>query len=308
MSTTTHRQKSSLREKVKDKLTRGSSIRLPKFLSNEPAAPARYDGTPICSGYVPPHEISIPQHGASTSSRVKEQWYIPPDQPPRPRPPPPPPRPARRVTRSRDSEPILLSPRPHNSSKISMQLNGLLSPRISSSAETYFSTAPPSQPVGSVEEPPNSKSLVVRDLRNEKRSSSADVKMHDGLLYDLIQTIPATWLTTPKIKESFIPLLRPDQSTTIQQAPLPTELRLIDGFLGHLPELHIIPEKRISRKSASDAHGEYKKWLNLSSEVFLHFYNTNYSWRTVLKIQIHELMRSTPFSSSPQLLMKYPSG
>ena len=264
MSTTIHRQKSSLRERVKDKLlSSGSSIRLPKFLSHEPAAPARYDGTPILSGYVSPLEVSIPGNGMSTSSRMKEKWYIPPDEPPHP----PPPRPERRVTRSRDGEPILLSPRPRNSSKISIQLNGLLSPRVTPSSETYFSTVPHTQPVGSVKEPSNSKSLVVYDLRNEKRLSYGDMEMHDGLLYNLIQTIPETWLTTPEIKESFIPLLRPDQSTTPQQAPLPTELRLIDGFLGHLPELHIIPEKRIPRKHANNSHTEYKKCLNLSSEV-----------------------------------------
>ena len=246
MSTTLHRQKSSLRERVKGKLlSPGSSIRLPKFLSHEPAAPARYYGTPICSGYVSPQEISIPQNVVPTSSRAKEQWYIPPDEPP------PPPRPARRVTRSRDREPTLLSPRPHNSSKISMQLNGLLSPRVSS--EPHFSTIPPIQPTGEVEEPPTTKSLVVHDLRDENRLC-ANAEIDDGLLYNLIQTIPETWLATPRIKESFIPLLRPDQATAVQQAPLPTELRLIDGFLGHLPELHIIPEKRTPPKPENNAY------------------------------------------------------
>ena len=70
-------------------ISSGSSIRLPKFLSNEPAAPARYDGTPILSGYVLPEEFSIVQNEASSSSRVKEHWYIPPDDEPPPPPPPP---------------------------------------------------------------------------------------------------------------------------------------------------------------------------------------------------------------------------
>ena len=142
----------------------------------------------------------------------------------------------------------------------------MLSPRISPSSERRFPNVPPSEPVGAVEESPVAKSLVVHDLRNETHLG-ADVDMHNGLLYNLIQTIPETWLTTPRVKESFIPLLRPDQSTTLQQAPSPSELRLVDGFLGHLPELHIISEMRIPRKPALSAHAEYKKYLNLGSEV-----------------------------------------
>ena len=186
-----------------------------------------------------------------------------------------------------------------------MQLNGLLSPRVSPSSEPIFTAIPPVQPV---EEPPLVKSLVVHDLRNENRLLYADMELRNGLLYTLIQTIPATWLTTPKIKESFIPLLRPDQTPTLKQAPLPTELRLIDGLLGHLPELHIIPEKRIPRKPANNVRTDYKKCLNLSSEVYSNFFESNNSWLTATKGRIHELMPYIQFSSSPLLSMKSLNG
>ena len=255
MSTTSvHREKSSLRERVRKGLLSSGSIKLPKFLSNEPASPARYVGKPISPGFVSPRD------GSSTSS-AKEQWYFPPDQPvPKPK------KLERRVTSSRDTEPPLLS-QPPNHSRLSTQLNGSLSSRTQSSPENHYSVAPLSRSADTLDEPPVYTPLVIHDLRIEKRLIYSDVEVRTGLLYDLLQTIPAVWLTTPKVKESFIPLLRPDQSTTEQIAPTPTELRLIDGFIGHLPELHIIPQKRIPRKPSNNTSTEYKRTLNVSSEV-----------------------------------------
>jgi hypothetical protein len=113
------------------------------------------------------------------------------------------------------------------------------------------------------DEPINYKPLGVHDLRNERKLLYADVQLHSGLLYSLIQTIPAVWLQTPKIKESFIPLLRQDKSTAQQKAPTPTELRLIiDGFLAHLPDVHIISAKPSNRPST-----DFKRSLTLSSDV-----------------------------------------
>jgi hypothetical protein len=216
-------------------------------------------GKPISPGFVAPWEV--PQDGSASSD--KERWYFPPDEPP-----PKPKRSERRVTRSRDAEPPpLLSPSPQNHSRISTQLNGLLAPRVSSSPENHYSLVPPDDSADTLHERPEYNPLVIHDLRIENRLIYSDVELRTGSLYDLIQSIPATWLAAPKLKESFIPLLRPDSSTTEQKAPTPMELRLVDGFISHLPEIHIIPQKRIPRKPINGALAEYKRTLNLSSEV-----------------------------------------
>src|SRR5271156_2502750 len=126
-ATTTQRQKptsASLRDRVKDKLLSPStSLRLPKFMSGEPASPARYTGTAISPGYV------SPLRNASVSSGEKEQWYFPPD-------PPSPPKQTkhvkRRITRSRDSDTnISAAPRALlPTQQYSEQVSALLSPRI----------------------------------------------------------------------------------------------------------------------------------------------------------------------------------
>src|SRR5277367_958267 len=199
---TAQRPKStSLRDRVKDKLLSPStSFRLPKFMSHEPASPARYTGTAISPGYI------SPLRNASISSGETEQWYFPPD------PPPSPPKPTtktgkRRSTRSRDNEPNIVAPRPQRpTQQYSEQVSALLSPRIALSQEDQYPFV--SSTVDELdEEPPNYKPLGVHDLRNERKLLYADVQLRSGLLYSLIQTIPAVWLQTPKIKESFIPLL-----------------------------------------------------------------------------------------------------
>lgn len=245
----------SLRDRVKDKLLSPStSLRLPKFMSNEPASPARYTGKAISPGYV-----SSLKH-ASVSSGEKEQWYFPPD-------PPAPikPKPVRpRMSRSRDSDPKFALPRTQTEAQqYSEQVDALLSPRIASSPQDHY----PFTVAELDEEPLNYKPLGIHDLRNEKKLLYADVQIYSGLLYNLIQTIPAVWLTTPKIKESFIPLLRADKATAQQKAPTPTELRLIDGFLGHVPDIHIVPAKRIHRKPTKHTSSDFKRTLTLSSDV-----------------------------------------
>ena len=234
-------------------------------MSNEPASPARYTGTAISPGYV------SPLRNASVSSGEKEQWYFPPD-------PPSPPKQTkhvkRRITRSRDSDTNISAapPRaPLPTQQYSEQVSALLSPRIISSPHNHYPLVPST--VDELDdEPINYKPLGVHDLRNERKLLYADVQLHSGLLYSLIQTIPAVWLQTPKIKESFIPLLRQDKSTAQQKAPTPTELRLIDGFLAHLPDVHIISAKRIPRKRTST---DFKRTFILSSDVPPPYRQTN---------------------------------
>jgi len=250
-------KQTSLRDRVKDKLLSPStSLRLPKFLSNEPASPARYTGTAISPGYV------SPLRNGSVSSGEKEQWYFPPDPPSSPKPK----RTKQRASRSRGSEPNVAAPQTQHAAtqQYSEGLHALLSPRIAASSPRDH------YPFGVAEleeEPLNYKPLGVHDLRNEKKLLYGDVKLHSGLLYNLIQTIPAVWLTTPKIKESFIPLLRVDKATAQQRAPTPTELRLIDGFLTHVPDIHIIAAKRIHRKPSKQPPSNFKRALTLSSDV-----------------------------------------
>jgi hypothetical protein len=68
----------------------------------------------------------------------------------------------------------------------------------------------------------------------------------------------------PTIKEAFIPLLRGDQEITQMRSPTPNELRLIEGFLGHLPDVHVIHKKRFNRISKT---WDSKSHLFLSTEV-----------------------------------------
>jgi len=212
-------QKSSLRERVRDKLlSPASSIRLPRFLTNEPALPARYCGKPISTARRPSEE--------------KEEWYSPPDAPPAPSPEVK--KSKKRVTRSRDGASSSgRRQKQHPQSRASQQVTRELLTRGHSSPEYHFPMTPP-------------------------------VNTTDD---DLIQTLPAIWLPTPKIKESFIPLLRPDQSTAQQKSPTPSELRIIDGFLGHLPDVHLIPAKRIHRKSVNVPNLDFKRTLNLDADV-----------------------------------------
>lgn len=253
-------QKSSIREKVKEKLlTSEGSLRLPRFLSNEPAAPARYSGIPISSSY-------------GANSGPKEQWYFPPD-------PPSPLQPARRkakkrVTRSRDrNENVLMSTVTDRSDgemeELSTRLNGILSPRLQPVPDNYF---PLSTPLFAAVERDGDvvhKPLIIHDLRSRVHSRvlEVDMEVHSGKLYDLIQTIPQIWLAAPKIKESFIPLLRENGQTAQEKAPMPNELRLIEGFLNHLPEIHIIAPKRIQRKTQAEM--SFKRNLYLGADVGL---------------------------------------
>jgi hypothetical protein len=111
-------------------------------------------------------------------------------------------------------------------------------------------------------------SLVIRDQRPRVNGDSIHSEPCSRVLQDLIQKIPSTWLTTPRIKEAFIPLLRNNENTLAEKAPTPTELRLIDGFLQHLPELHIVQQKRVKRKQPTNpAAQEYKRSLLLNSHV-----------------------------------------
>jgi len=91
-----------------------------------------------------------------------------------------------------------------------------------------------------------------------------DTEVRSGLLFDLIQTIPAIWLTMPKIRESFIPLLRTDHASIESKAPTPAELRLVDGFLEQLPDIHIVHSSWSTRR---DSTVSFKRNLNLSAEV-----------------------------------------
>lgn len=234
--------KSSLRDRVKDRLSlSGTSFRIPKFLTNEPASPARYKGKPISPGYI-----------LSSRESVKEQWYFPPE-PPKQKTQST----AKRVARSRESAPAISPPYPSPQTKL-LTPNKETPRAVSSSAEYFpFPVPSPSEPIF--------RKLGVQDFRNEKRILYADVEIHSGMLYDLLQTIPAVWLQTPKIKEAFIPLLRSDGSIVKEKSPTPNELSLIEGYLLHLPDVHIISAKRIPRKRPSTM--EYKRNLSLSSEV-----------------------------------------
>ena len=244
-------QKSSLRERVRDKLlSPASSIRLPRFLTNEPALPARYCGKPISTARRPSEE--------------KEEWYSPPDAPPAPSPEVK--KSKKRVTRSRDGASSSgRRQKQHPQSRASQQVTRELLTRGHSSPEYHFPMTPP---VNTTDDDSTYQPLVIHDLRQQAlRLCEIDREIHSGKLYDLIQTLPAIWLPTPKIKESFIPLLRPDQSTAQQKSPTPSELRIIDGFLGHLPDVHLIPAKRIHRKSVNVPNLDFKRTLNLDADV-----------------------------------------
>src|ERR1700738_3735340 len=238
--------RSRLRDRMKDVLlSPTASIKLPRFLSNEPQSPARYEWGAISAGYSSSRDLK-------TSPGKKEQWYFPPDvvspssqQPKMQR--------KHRASKSRDGGPVTPSQRtPRTLSQQNTQntyfsenFNG--TPRVSSSPERYFPLIPQQSP--ELGEQTSFKPLRIHDLRNEKKILYADVEIRSGLLYDLIQTLPSVWLTTPQIKESFIPLLRSDCATTQVRAPTPNELRLIEGFLTHLPDVHIVPSKRFNRIS-----------------------------------------------------------
>jgi hypothetical protein len=232
--------KSSLRDrfKFKDKLSlSSSSIRLPRFLSGEPASPARYQGKPFW-----------------TPSPPKEQWYFPPTTPPKQE--------AKHTELpARKLSENVLSPKPRREFR-SSNLDGLLSPRIQESPQVFFTkTIEPMTPTI------QRNSLVIRDQRPKVNGDSIHGEPCSRVLQDLIQKIPSTWLTTPRIKEAFIPLLRNNENTISEKAPTPRELRLIDGFLSHLPELHIVPQKRVKRKQATHQAQEYKRSLLLNSQV-----------------------------------------
>ena len=244
-SVTVESQKSSLRDRFKDKLSLSTtSIRLPRFLSGEPASPARYQGKPFW-----------------TPAEPSEQWYFPPDSPPKQEP-------KQEETKSRP-RPVtnVLSPQPTRKFR-SSQLDGLLSPRIQTSRQVAFAN-PPVQPM--IPATVVRDSLIIRDQRtNARHGDLVNGEPCSRVLQDLIQQVPSAWLTTPKIREAFIPLLRNNEKTLAERAPTPKELRLIDGFLEHLPELHIVQQKRVKRKYATSAAQEYKRSLLLNSEVLFH--------------------------------------
>jgi len=242
-SVTVESQKSSLRDRFKDKLSLSTtSIRLPRFLSGDPPSPARYQGKPFW-----------------TPAEPKEQWYFPPETPPK------------QETKQEETRlrprPVtnVLSPQPKREFR-SSQLDGLLSPRIPASRQVVFpkNTVEPMTPATVI-----GNSLTIRDHRTKPhRGDSINGEPCSRVLQDLIQKIPSTWLTTPTIKEAFIPLLRNNKNTIAEKAPTPRELRLIDGFLEHLPELHIVQQKRVKRKQPTNAAQEYKRSLLLNSEVY----------------------------------------
>src|SRR5262245_51727197 len=198
---TTTTKPSSLRERVKDKLlTPGGSFRyLARILSNEPALPARYPGKRISIACPP----TLPE---------REKWYFPPEVVVSPR----------RVGRTGRTKDVPSSS-PSQQSEEEYSRERPVEPRTLSSPPHHFSVG--QYPVDSGEQ----KSLRVYDLRSENKGSYTDVAMelHSGLLYDLIQNFSSIWLTNPKIKESFIPLLRPSRATTRETPPAPGELRLV---------------------------------------------------------------------------------
>ena len=248
---------SSFRDRVKEKLlTPSGTIRLPRFLTNEPAAPARYPGKRLSS--TPRKEPISPVE--------REQWYVPPE-------PPTPNETTRRkskASRARNSAPVA-SPFSwvEGDDYFQQDVAVIDLPRASSSPEANYAVAPkpPIQAFPSMRNT-NSSNLRIYDLRQERRFVSPDSELFSGKLYDLIQTIPSVWLASPKIKEAFIPLLRVDQMTTKDRPPEPRELRLIEGFLNHLPDVHIIPETQISRNPYHSTHIDYKRYLNLSVDVY----------------------------------------
>jgi hypothetical protein len=140
-----------------------------------------------------------------------------------------------------------------------------LPPRASSSPEIQYAVAP-SPPLQPISSETHLKFLRVYDFRQEPILST-DLEIFFGPTYDLIQTVPAVWLSSSKIREAFIPLLRGDRITTKDRPPTASELRLIEGFLNHIPEVHILPEDHVSRSLTRSSSLDYKRNLNLSSAV-----------------------------------------
>ena len=230
-----------------------TSLRLSRFLGNSPAPPARYSGI----------DISPP----------KEQWYLPPS-------PPKPQRPLKKtngqkiptrkpVRAQRDSLPEVVSPsirvedgseqlslpeqrqtmiRAHSTPDHNVWRHSMYAEQLAS-FETY-------------QTPVMSNVFTIYDTTR----NPVDNVVRSGLLFDLIQTIPAVWLTMPKIRESFIPLLRTDHASIEMKAPAPTELRLVDGFLEQLPDIHIV---RSSWSTRRDSLVGFKRNLSLSAEAIL---------------------------------------
>jgi len=161
------------------------------------------------------------------------------------------------VPQSRDSDscdPSLATPR------VSSELKKVPAARPSTCPPTCLSvySAPSKSPNESLVFRP----LVVHDLRGESPLLFTDPQVRSELLNDLIQTIPAIWLTAPRIRNSFIPLLRPDQGTE-DKVPTPRELQLIDNLLNNLPELRIVSDNTAHR----EAEDTGEKSLVISSDV-----------------------------------------
>ena len=232
------------------------SIRLPRFLSNAPAPPARYSGIDISPGY--------------EKKEPKELWYFPPT-------PPKPQKPLKKANRQK-----MPSRKPVRTQRDS--LPSVVSPSI------RVENGPPEEPIA------EQRQAMIRahsspDYNGWRRSMYAEQlasfdsymtqqtsheftiydttlnpienEVRSGPLYDLIQTIPAIWLTTPQIRESFIPLLRTDHASIETRAPTPAELRLVDGFLDQLPEIHIVLPWSTQRNSSIG----FKRNLDLSTDV-----------------------------------------
>jgi hypothetical protein len=257
---TPSRENLSLRERAKDKLSfAGSLFSLPKSWLHDPAPPARYTGIPISPGYVSLRK-------ALMAAENSEKWYTPPGTPK-----PIPPRRERHMTRSRHSESSILSPRPQNQSAASVQRSRLFSPRPRSALDHQSVI---SQPISEVRptESPVQRPFGFRELINESTNASteviaahSEVAARSGLLHELVQRFFEVWLKTPKITESFIPLLRHDQCTAQEQPPTADESLLVDGFLEHLPEIYIVDRNRRQINTSTD----YKTTLDLDSDVLL---------------------------------------
>ena len=241
------------RKQVKDKLSlSGSLFNRPKSWLHEPEPPARYTGTPISPGY-------IALKKALMAAESNEKWYNPPDTSKsmsRRR--------ERHITRSRHSESSIISPRPRYQVSSSVQRSGVLSPRAASALGHQSVTSRPISGVGPPKSPVQ-RPFSFHAFGNENADVSTDLTTHSGLLHELLQTFFETWLKMPKIKESFIPLLRSDQCTAQEQPPTPDELGIINEFLQYLPEIYIVDRNPRQRNTAT----EYKNTLNLDSNVLL---------------------------------------
>jgi hypothetical protein len=107
------------------------------------------------------------------------------------------------------------------------------------------------------------------DLQSGLRVWHAE--MQSERVLEVLQTVASTWLPHPRIKESFIALLRTDGKTVRERAATPTELRLIEVFLDNLPSVHILPRGAPARERNLNLSGEVpptgRAWDNIVNRV-----------------------------------------